>query len=51
MKHAGKFGAALVAIIGSSEMEEGVVQVKTMETGEQVKVNVAEAADYMAKNL
>ena len=26
-------------------------QVKTMETGEQVKVNVAEAADYMAKNL
>ena len=51
MKHAGKSGAALVAIIGSSEMEEGVVQVKTMENGEQVKVNVAEAADYMAKNL
>ena len=51
MKHAGKSGAALVAIIGSSEMEEGVVQVKTMDNGEQVKVNVAEAADYMAKNL
>ena len=41
MKYAGKIGAAYTLIIGDSEAESGRAQLRNMETGEQVEVEIA----------
>ena len=47
MKYANKIGAKYAAIIGESEMENQTIQLKHMETGEQVEVKFSELVDYM----
>ena len=46
MKHANDKGIQFVVLIGESEMDQGVAQVKNMETGEQVILNVNDLANY-----
>ncbi len=45
-KYAGKLGAEYVAVIGSGEMEQGVMNVKNMATGEQFPVKWEDAVEY-----
>lgn len=50
-KYAGKIGAKYVAVIGSSEMEQEIVNVKNMATSEQTPVKWADAVKYFTKEL
>ncbi len=46
MKYAGKIGAKFTLIIGADELENGVVNVKNMETGEAIPVKINEITKY-----
>lgn len=48
LKFADQVGAKFVVIAGSSELERGVCQVKTMATAESKEVPLAECAEYIA---
>lgn len=45
-KYADKLGAKFVAVIGGNELSEGVMNVKSMATGESEKVAFANAVEY-----
>ncbi len=47
MAYADKIQAPFVALVGEDEMQEGVLSVKDMQTGKQVKLCPAEAADFI----
>ena len=49
MKAADRSGAPVVVVIGERDVEAGVAQVKTMSTGDQVPVPLAELAAYLRK--
>lgn len=49
MKYANKIGAAYTAVIGSDEIESGVLTLKNMETGDQVKVKREEIAEIIGR--
>ena len=46
MKYAGKIGAKFTAILGTDELEKGVVNVKNMESGESMPVNIDEITKF-----
>ena len=46
MKYANKRGIPYVIIMGESEMQEGMLSVKNMVTGEQNKIRIEELAQY-----
>ncbi len=45
--YADKIGVPFAVLIGEDEVNEGVVSVKNMQTGEQQKMPAAQAADYI----
>jgi histidyl-tRNA synthetase len=47
MKAADRSGAPYVVVLGEHELESGVAQVKTMDTGDQVPVPLVELAGYL----
>lgn len=47
MKYANKIGAKMTVIIGSDELEKGIADIKNMETGEAVSVELDKIADYV----
>lgn len=47
MKYANKIGAKMSVIIGSDELEKGVADIKNMETGEAVSVELDKIASYV----
>ena len=49
-KYADKIGAEYVAIIGGNELENGVMSVKKMATGESQTVAFEKALEYFSKN-
>ncbi len=51
MSYADKIGVPFAVFIGEDEMNEGVLSVKDMRSGEQVKLSPDEAAAYMAKRI
>ena len=51
MKSADRLQAKFVVIIGETELEEGVVVVKQMETGNQEKVQINEIVNYLKQQL
>ena len=51
MKQANRRAARFVSIIGPSELGEGVVNVRDMDTGEELKVAVADAPRWIADAL
>ncbi len=48
MEFANRRAIPYVAIIGSNELEQGVVTLKSMNTGEQSTVAIAEIASHIA---
>ena len=51
MAYANKLGVPYAVLLGEDEIAEGVCSVKNMATGEQVKLNPAEAAAYINEGL
>ena len=51
MKAADRSGAARVVVVGERDLAEGVAQVKTMATGEQVAVPLGELADSLRASV
>ncbi len=51
MSYASKLGFPYVVLIGEDEMAEGVVALKNMSTGEQLKLSPAEAAETIRKAM
>ena len=51
MKYAGKTNASMTIIIGESELADGIVQIKDMNTGIQQKINIAQASFYIEEHL
>ncbi len=51
MKAADRSGAARVVVVGDRDLAEGVAQVKTMATGEQVAVPLTELADSLRASV
>jgi histidyl-tRNA synthetase len=49
MKYANDRGVQFVALIGEEEMNKGVVNIKNMETGEQVAVKSEDIISYFKK--
>jgi histidyl-tRNA synthetase len=49
-KYADKLGVKYVAVIGESELLDGVMNVKNMATGESERVSFEAAAEYFSKN-
>lgn len=49
MKYAGKIGARYVAMLGDDELQRGVVMLRSMQTGDQQEVPLAELMDYLTK--
>ena len=49
MSYADKLGVPFVALVGEDEVSEGVLSVKDMQSGEQVKLTPAQAAEYIRK--
>lgn len=47
MKYANKIGAKMTVIIGSDELEKGVADIKNMETGESVSVELDKISEYI----
>jgi len=45
MSYADKMGFPFVVLLGEDEINEGVVALKNMRSGEQVKVSATDAAD------
>lgn len=50
MKYAGKIGAKFTAILGTDELEKGVVNVKNMESGESTPVNIDEITKFLSRH-
>ena len=48
MSYADKLKVPFVVLVGEDEINEGVLSVKNMQTGEQVKLSPAAAAEYIA---
>jgi histidyl-tRNA synthetase len=48
MKAADRSGAPLVVVLGERDLEAGVAQVKSMDTGDQVPVPLGELATYLS---
>ena len=48
-KYADKRGARFVAVVGSSELEEGAAEVKDMKNSSSERVKFCELAQYIAK--
>ncbi len=51
MKAADRSGAARVVVVGDRDLAEGVAQVKTMATGEQVAVPLGELAQSLRASV
>ena len=51
MGYADKIGVPFAVLIGEDEMRDGVLSVKDMQTGEQVRLAPDEAADYIAEKI
>jgi len=51
MSYASKLGFPYTVLIGEDEIAEGVVALKNMTTGEQVKLSAAEAAAIIRKDM
>lgn len=51
MKYANKIGAKNTVIIGADELANNKVNIKNMESGEQVEVTLDRMADYFLNNL
>ncbi len=51
LKFADKIGAKFVAVLGESELESGVINIKRMSDGTQTAVAIADVADYVSKNI
>jgi histidyl-tRNA synthetase len=51
MKYANKMGAKYSIIIGDNELEEGKVNIKNMDAGEQEEVAINDIVEYMAKTV
>ena len=49
MSYADKLGVPFVALVGEDEISEGVLSVKDMHSGEQIKLSPAQAAEYIRK--
>ena len=49
MSYADKLGVPFVALVGEDEVSEGVLSVKDMQSGEQIKLTPAQAAEYIRK--
>jgi len=49
MNYANRKGIQCVILAGESEIAEGVVTLKNMESGEQSKVEVNQLTDYLIK--
>ena len=47
MEYANRRAIPYVAIIGSNELEQGVVTIKNMTSGEQNTIPVAQVAEYV----
>ena len=48
MSYADKLKVPFVVLVGEDEINEGVLSVKNMQTGEQVKLSPADAAEHIA---
>ena len=48
MSYADKLKVTFVVLVGEDEINEGVLSVKNMQTGEQVKLSPADAAEHIA---
>ena len=48
MSYADKLKVPFVVLVGENEINEGVLSVKNMQTGEQVKLSPADAAEHIA---
>ena len=51
MAYADKIGVPFAVLIGEDEMNEGVLSVKDMRSGEQIKLTPADAAKYIAEKV
>ena len=51
MSYADKIAVPFAVLIGEDEVREGVLSVKDMKTGEQVKLSPAEAAAYIVQKV
>ena len=51
MSYADKIAVPFAVLIGEDEVNEGVLSVKDMQTGEQVKLSPAEAAAHIAAKV
>lgn len=49
MKYANKLGAKFTVMIGQNELEQGVVNVKDMESGEQTEAKLSELVKFFTK--
>ena len=47
MSYADKLGVPFVALVGEDEISEGVLSVKDMRSGEQIKLSPAQAAEFI----
>ena len=50
MDYANRKNIPYVCLVGTSEMEEGVITLKNMETGDQQKLTPDQLVDYISKN-
>ena len=51
MAYADKIGVPFAVLIGEDEMNEGMLSVKDMRSGEQIKLTPADAAKYIAEKV
>ena len=51
MSYADKIGVPYVVLVGEDEINEGVLSVKDMVSGEQRKLSPAEAAEFIKKSV
>ena len=51
MRTANKLGVRFAVVVGSDEMTQGVVTVKTMATGEEAKLPLAEGVEFIVNKL
>jgi histidyl-tRNA synthetase len=51
MRTANKLGVRFAVVVGSDEVAQGVVTVKTMSTGEEAKLPLAEGVEFIVTKL
>jgi len=51
MSYADKIAVPFAVLIGEDEVNEGVLSVKDMQTGEQVKLSPSEAAKHISEKI